>query len=36
MIPRQEGGSAVELVRPAGSLPPLKAAIDHDADSVYL
>ena len=31
-----EAGPKVELVCPAGTLPALKAAVDHGADSVYL
>jgi len=34
--PLAQGGSGIELVCPAGSLPALKAAIDHGADCVYL
>lgn len=35
-LPESAAPSAMELVCPAGSLPALKAAIDHGADCVYL
>ena len=34
--PATASATAPELVCPAGSLPALKAAIDHGADCVYL
>jgi putative protease len=34
--PTQPASSPLELVCPAGSLPALKAAVDHGADCVYL